>query len=178
MNKLLTILFLISMTVMLSCSDDEVPGDQTPVVEVDNFIGQWKITSAMCDDGTISLDGGQTNVGTFTQFAKDLDYTINFLEDGTFISNGDVTFETTIMALGQETTVDYPQENWLGAGTWERTNGNLITNTDGDEDVTTSEIILETDSTIELKAALVQDAVFQGISSTNSCTLFYTLTKE
>lgn len=165
---------MLSVTILLSCSDDET----TPPVEIDNLVGQWVIISAGCDDGTISLDGGASTVGTFTQFAKDLDYTINFLENGTFISNGDVTFETTVMAFGLENTMDTKQENWLGAGTWERDGVNLITNTDGDEDVTTSEILVENETTIELKAALVQDAVFQGVNTTNSCTLFYTLEKQ
>jgi len=174
MRIILAFLLLLSATVIFSCSDDE----SMPPVEIDNLVGQWKIISASCDDGTISLDGGATSAGTFTQFAKDLDYTINFLEDGTFNSYGNVTFETTIMAFGLENMVDYPQENWLGEGTWERVGSNLITNTDGDEDVTTSEILVESDNLIELRSALVQDAVVQGFNTTNSCTLFYTLEKE
>ena len=163
---------LLSCIFIVSCSDDDTGVVSPPL---DNLIGTWNITAVFCNDGDISLDGGITTAGTFTQSGKDIVYQIHFLEDGTFTSEGDVTFEINLKFLSLENTIEEKREDWLGSGTWERLDNNLITDTDNDQDVTSSEIIFEDENRIELKSNIVEEATIQGINTTNSCTLFYTL---
>ena len=72
-------------------------------------------------------------------------------------------------------TVDEERMDWLGSGTWSRSDNSLITDTDGDNDVTTSIFVSETENRIELSAEIIEDIVFQGIMTTNSCTIVYVL---
>ena len=106
---------------------------------------------------------------------KDILYQIEFFEDGTFASSGDVTFEISASFLGNEFSIDQERNDWLGSGTWVRSENTLVTDTDGDNDVTTSEFVSESDTRIEFSAELVEDIEFQGIMTTNTCTVVYVL---
>lgn len=170
MTKLIQFSFLFTLLSFCSCGND----DDGPE-PVDNFVGTWNISSVSCDDGTISLDGGASTAGTFTQFGKDIAYQIDFLEDGTFISTGDITFDVTLFFLGNEIKRDEERNDWLGSGTWIRSEGSLVTDTDNDQDVTSSEIIAEEVNKIELKSVIVEQLTLLGFETTNTCTLFYTL---
>lgn len=173
MKNLIKLITLFSITLFFaSCSSS----DDAPQVNSKDLLGTWNLTEVTTEGTTKSTGNGVTIESTYTSLGKDYNAKLIFSENpNKFQSSGSYTSVVTTTTLGQESTINVPINNIIGAGDWEIT-GNTL-NTSGYGDDASAEILELNESTLKLKILLDKEFTFNGVSQKTTGIVFYTLTK-
>lgn len=127
MKTKILLLFITAITLLSSCESDNTL--ETAITETD-LIGTWNITEQTMDGNVVLVNNGQTQTATYSAFAKNLNLTLNFVDNPKKVSaQGNYTLVATANYNGQNET----EEEYLEAisdpsedPTW-ALNGNNIT---------------------------------------------------
>jgi len=169
--KKLGLLFTVFILILTSCSSDS---SDSPVISA-SIVGEW-IATALDYSGTSSTTiQGQSVIADFVGEAYDINYTVTFSENlNTLVSEGNYSLELTYTILGQTTTENVENVQFLEDGTWEQNGDELIVTNNGE---TTAFDILElTANRLKLGLETVEEVTEQGavITSTIYAELTFT----
>lgn len=129
-----------------ACSDD----DEDTEISTDAFLGTWSLTELEYKGSSSTSTPLGPVTTNYTGEGFDMDLTVEFSADpNTFTSEGDYGLKLNIETMGGSSTVEYPNLNLLGNGSWKRDNNKVTITQEGS--VAEEATILElTDSTLTM----------------------------
>lgn len=153
--KKLSVLFLLFLITLTSCSDESVSTEIT-----EGIVGAWEMLDYDYKGTTTTTAQGQTISADFIGEAQDIDYTITFEEDpNVTIVDGSFTIKLTTTLDGQTftETLNINDLQTINSGTWELIDGYLVVQAEGGmeatykiEELTDTSLVLSINQDIDL----------------------------
>lgn len=132
MKNLLKLLPILLLLTIVSCGKD---GNQKS--STDELVDTWELTGLDYTGSNTTSAGGLDVVQSFVGEGKDFNASIEFKDDGTFVSMGTYNVTLTTTTSGISTTDEVTVDEFLGEGTY-TFDGSTITIVNTDSDVSST----------------------------------------
>jgi ABC-type Fe3+-hydroxamate transport system substrate-binding protein len=170
----LLITLFVLVLVLISCSSDD--STDSPVVISDSIVGAWTGTTVDYSGTSVTTLQGQSVTADFVGEAYDINYTVTFSENpNILVSVGSYSLELTYTILGQTTTENVENVQFLEDGTWEQNEDELIVTNNGE--TTAFEILELTSNRLKLGLETIEEFTEQGADITSTIYAELTFTK-
>lgn len=147
MNFTKFFILFIGLSVLASCSDDDTNNSNNVSV-----VGNWLVTG-IDYGGTSSIEvpGEDIITSVFTGTGTDMDLEITFDDNpNNYSTSGDYSVLLDVNTQGITQQQTWTNQGFIGDGTWDRSGNTLtITDSSGQENVTTIQTLNETTLVIE-----------------------------
>ncbi len=143
--KLIIALFVVT-TIISSCSSDDDSSDRPENPFNSLIVGEWELTSRT---GMLNFEIGGLGIRQLESEASNIDYTITFNEDGTFIENGTFDDTTRFIVSTISSDEDFPREPQVDEV--------IIDNLSGNWSILDNEIAFEGSNSFVLDVEIFQD---------------------
>lgn len=128
MTKIIAKSCLLLALFLCACGNDDNANTEDTQVTPDEIVGRW-ITSEFFFEGSDTFDqNGQQITQNYLVLGSNIDFFVEFMEDGSFASQGSYTGQLTINQEGQNTQLSY-FSNFDNSGSWTRANQLIDLNT-------------------------------------------------
>ncbi len=137
MKYLNSFLLLALLAVLFSCGEE----DSDDIMSSDTIIGEWQLVALdyMGSSTTINPYGPPVS-SVFEGVARDVNTTITFNADNTFVSLGSYIIDLEADVLGYTIEQAFPFEGFLGSGTWELDGTTMTTTNDTNQQTSVIEL--------------------------------------
>ncbi len=146
--------FLLLTILVVSCDDEP----NNPISDASIF-GEWTLQSMQYSGGNTVVSGNETYAAEFNGTAKNISTTMTLNEDGTYTSMGNYTVDVAFTFGNQTFTQETTYTDFLGGGTYTRSDDLLTFTFDPNEEAMEGQIIRLSDTELSLKVLVITESV-------------------
>ena len=154
LKQLLLKLILICCVFFCASCDDE---PTNPISDASIF-GTWTLQSMQYSGGNTVVSGNETFAAEFDGLAKNISTTMTLNEDGTYTSMGSYTVDVAFSFGNQTFTQETTYSNFLGTGTYTRSDDFLSFTFDPNEEPIEGQIIRLSDNELSIKVVIITES--------------------
>ncbi|WP_341216218.1 lipocalin family protein [uncultured Wocania sp.] len=169
----LSILFIMLTAIFTSCNTESVD----VLSNSEDIVGIWKGITLDYNGKTVTNAQGQIINADFIGEAYDMNYTLTFNENPNIIvSEGSYSIKLTTTVLGQTSTQDLENIEFLEAETWSQ-NNNTLTVSGGGKSYD-YKIVKLTENELKLSVSTEEDLSQQGVSILTTVNAIMSFSKQ